>query len=293
MSNNDLEFIKSESYENTDKINLENLEQEYSIFTKDKRKIIIKPKSKLEEELEDIKEEDHYPIMSRIKQELNEKKKKQKETKEAANETEEFKFKKIKEKDTTKTPFMKTLKKKLTLNKLNTLLTLEPFHTDFITNSEKKGEENLKILNEGYKEENYKENNIIYRYGDEADKFFIIKGGKVDLFFPFTEIVNMNIDEFYIYLLRLRRYNEIEMLNDVLLMNQGKFMNEFDESFNFDEYVLKLYNTSLKLRYDSYFLYKEQKKKKIHKIKVSKNKANSSNTVKNSKNGKFNLKWKI
>ena len=289
MSNNDLEFIKSESYENTDKINLENLEQEYSIFTKDKRKIVIKPKTKLEEELEDIKEEDHYPIMSRIKQELNEKKKKQKETKEAANETEEFKFKKIKEKDTTKTPFMKTLKKKLSLNKLNTLLTLEPFHTDFINNSEKKGEENLKILNEGYKEENYKENNVVYRYGDEADKFFIIKGGKVDLFFPFTEIVNMNIDEFYIYLLRLRRYNEIEMLNDVLLMNQGKFMNEFDESFNFDEYVLKLYNTSLKLRYDSYFLYKEQKKKKIHKIKVSKNKANSSNTVKNSKNGKFNL----
>ena len=83
------------------------------------------------------------------------------------------------------------------------------------------------------------------------------------MFFPFTEIVNMNIDEFYIYLLRLRRYNEIEMLNNVLLINQGKFMVEFDESFDFDDYILKLYNTSLKLKFDSTFLNKGQTRKKI------------------------------
>ena len=72
---NDVGYIKSESYENTDKINIENIEQEY-VSTREKRKIIIRPKTKLDEELEDIKEEDYFPIMSRIKHELKEKKNK-------------------------------------------------------------------------------------------------------------------------------------------------------------------------------------------------------------------------
>ena len=280
---NDVGYIKSESYENTDKINIENIEQEY-VSTREKRKIIIRPKTKLDEELEDIKEEDYFPIMSRIKHELKEKKNK-KGSKENSYD-DEYKFKKGKERDKSKIPFIKFSKNKLTSNRLNTLYSLEPFYTDFISNSEKKGEENLKIISEGYKEENFKENNIIYRYGDEADKFFVIKEGKISLFFPFTEVMNMNIDEFYIYLLRLRRYNEIEMINDVLLINQGKFMIDFDEGFNFDNYIIKLYNTSLKLRFDSDFLYKDKKKKKIHKIKVNKNKSLS---VQNNKNRKINL----
>ena len=208
--------------------------------------------------LEEInEEEDFYPIMSRIKRDLKEKKKKKLIINEKHKITNKIKInlgnKPI------KLPFMKLSNKSMNSHKLDTLLTLEPFHTDFNTFSEKKGEDILKIISEEYSEENYRENNIIYRYGDEAENFYIINEGNISLFFPFTEIVNMNIDEFYIYILRLRRYNEIEMLNEVLLLNQGKFMIDFDESFDIDEYILKLYNTSLKLKYDSTFIYKNDK----------------------------------
>ena len=240
--------------------------------------------------LEEInEEEDFYPIMSRIKRDLKEKKKKKLIINEKHKITNKIKInlgnKPI------KLPFMKLSNKSMNSHKLDTLLTLEPFHTDFNTFSEKKGEDILKIISEEYSEENYRENNIIYRYGDEAENFYIINEGNISLFFPFTEIVNMNIDEFYIYILRLRRYNEIEMLNEVLLLNQGKFMIDFDESFDIDEYILKLYNTSLKLKYDSTFIYKNDKnnhnknndtKKKIQKLKIKTNKNQSAKPRKKS-----------
>ena len=165
--------------------------------------------------------------------------------------------------------FIRLSKGKLNTLKYNTLINLKPFFTEFNNNMEKKGEEIIKEIVNDYKEEQFEANRIIFRYGDEADRFFIIKEGEVSLYFPFTEIINMNIDEYYIYILRLRRYNEIEMLNNVLLLNHGKFMYEFDEGFNMDEYLIKLYNTYLKLKFDPSFLYKEEfiKNKKIKKIK--------------------------
>ena len=70
-----------------------------------------------------------------------------------------------------------------------------------------------------------------------------IHKGKVNLYFPYTESLYMNIDEYFIYLMRLRRYGEIEMLNDVLLMNKNIFMREVEEPFDFDNFIVKLYNT--------------------------------------------------
>ena len=64
----------------------------------------------------------------------------------------------------------------------------------------------------------------------------------------------LNIDEYFIYLLRLRRYNEIEMLNNVLLMNECAFMKEIDDAFNFDDFIVKLYNTLIKLKFSPSFL---------------------------------------
>jgi hypothetical protein len=271
---------------NTDNIKKE--EQKEQILIQE-NKDINKPMDK-SDSLEEInEEEDFYPIMSRIKRDLKEKKKKKLIINEKHKITNKIKInlgnKPI------KLPFMKLSNKSMNSHKLDTLLTLEPFHTDFNTFSEKNGEDILKIISEEYSEENYRENNIIYRYGDEAENFYIINEGNISLFFPFTEIVSMNIDEFYIYILRLRRYNEIEMLNEVLLLNQGKFMIDFDESFDIDEYILKLYNTSLKLKYDSTFIYKNDKnnhnknndtKKKIQKLKITTNKNQSAKPRKKS-----------
>ena len=189
-----------------------------------------------------------------------------------------------------KLPYMRLSKGKLDSFKFNTLLKLEPFFTEFNNNMEKKGEEIIKEISGDYKDEQFEKNKILFRYGDEADRFFIIKEGEVSLYFPFTEVINMNIDEYYIYILRLRRYNEIEMLNNVLLLNHGEFMVEFDEGFNMDEYLIKLYNTYLKLKFDPSFLYKDDitKKKKIKNIQK---KDIKNNVKKNNNNINNNNKY--
>ena len=235
-------------------------------------------------------EDDFTPIMSRI----NKDKRGKRQFK--INKIEEHRAKKFSEflkiRDARKLSFTKLSHKELNSPRLNTLLSLNPFCTDFKENIEKNAEEYLNTISEEFTEEKYKENNIIYQYGDEADKFFVIYKGSVSLFFPFTEIVNMNIDEFYIYILRLRRYNEIEMLNNVLLLNKGLFLVDFDEKFAIDDYIIKLYNTSLKIKFDATFVYQDRPKKKITKIRLKnqgiKNKSQNQINNKNKANIKTN-----
>ena len=177
-----------------------------------------------------------------------------------------------------KLPYMKLTQTKLNNLKINNLLNLEPFFSDFNNHMDKRGKEILREIASEYKDEKYEINKVVFRYGDEADKFFIINEGEVTLFFPFTEIVSMNIDEFFIYILRLRRYNEIEILNDVLLLNNGEFMKEFDEGFQFDDYIYKLYTTYLKLLFDPTFLNNQIIPKKRKNRTFNKNSNNKNKT---------------
>ena len=146
--------------------------------------------------------------------------------------------------------------------KARNLITLEPFFSEFNNLIEKKGKKIFLEISCLSNEDLFESNKIIYKYGDEIDKFYIIYEGQVELFFPFTEEVYMNIDEFYIYILRLRRYNEIEMLNDVLLLNEGKFLKEIGRKFNIDKYIYKLYISYLKLKYDPDYFKEDNKKNK-------------------------------
>ena len=146
--------------------------------------------------------------------------------------------------------------------KTKNLVTLEPFFSEFNNLMDKNGDKILSEISCVSSEDKFESNKIIYKYGDEIDKFYIIYEGQVELFFPFTEEVYMNIDEFYIYILRLRRYNEIEMLNDVLLLNEGKFLKEIGRKFNIDKYIYKLYMSYLKLKYDPDYLKEDNKKNK-------------------------------
>ena len=184
-----------------------------------------------------------------------------------------------------KLPYMGLSKSKLNNIKINTLLNLEPFFTDFNNNMDKKGRDIIREIASEYKDEKYEINKVIFRYGDEADRYFLIYEGEVSLYFPFTEIIDMNIDEFFIYILRLRRYNELEMLNDVLLLNRGEFMKELDEGFIMDNFIYKLYTTYIKLKFDPSFLYHQviPKKKKIKKINNNNIKTNNNINNKNNK----------
>jgi len=142
------------------------------------------------------------------------------------------------------------------------LLTLDPFFPEFNKLMDKKGDDIIAEISYASKEDIFEKNQIIYKYGDEVDRFYIIFEGQVELYFPFTEEVEMNIDEFYIYMLRLRRYDEIEMLNDVLLLNEEKFLKEINGKFNVDRYIYKLYVSYIRLKFEPEYLFKEENKDK-------------------------------
>ena len=160
--------------------------------------------------------------------------------------------------------------------KVNALIKLEPFFSEFDNIMNKKGRDILTELAYDYDTEILENKKIIFKYGDEINKFYLIKEGEVELFFPFTEEMNMNIDEFYIYILRLRRYNEIEMLNNVLLLNECKFLKEIDGKFDIDKYIYKLYRTYIKIKYDPTYLNKEETKHKKNKNSDNNNNINES-----------------
>ena len=149
------------------------------------------------------------------------------------------------------------------------LYNLQPFSNRLINTFLNSQEEILRKISYEYNSEIIKGNSIIFRYGDEADKFYIIHKGKVDLLFPYTENVELNKDEYYIYLLRLRRFNEIEMLHNVLLMNQSVYMENFGENFLFDNWITKAYNTLIRLEYDPYFIVRTTIKKKKKKKNIT------------------------
>lgn len=231
----------------------------------------------LKNNLNDIKQSDNnvikenYPIINILKLSKNDK---------SLKKSESFKSQKKSKNSNSKLPFLSLSKTKVNNLKINTLLNLEPFFTDFNIAMDKKGKEILKEIACDYREEKYEQNKIIFRYGDEADKFYLIYDGKVSLFFPFTEIAYMNIDEFFIYILRLRRYNEIEMLNAVLLLNHREFMKEMDEGFLIDDFIFKLYSTYLKLKFDPTFLNYQENPKKRKFTKFNYNLMNNTNTFK-------------
>ena len=165
--------------------------------------------------------------------------------------------------------------------RVNFLLKLNPFYQK-LNEIEKHGEIIIRTISSEYRGTRYPPNKVIFRYGDEVTDFYLIHKGKVNLYFPFTESIYMNIDEYFIYLMRLRRYGEIEMLNDVLLMNKNAFMKEIEEPFDFDYFIVKLYNTFIKIKFSPIFLAQKEGKK-----------YSSNNSSINGLNNRRNSKKKI
>ena len=131
---------------------------------------------------------------------------------------------------------------------------LQPFSSNLSLCLENSKEDCIRRFIYDYKNEKFKKNKIIYKYGDEADKFYIIQEGKVDLIFPYYEILELNIDEYYSYLLKLRRFNEIEMLNNVILLNDKAYLEAIDKSFTFDDWIKTAYNTLIQILLHPHFL---------------------------------------
>ena len=175
---------------------------------------------------------------------------------------------------------------------LNYLLNLQPFSSKLyktLANFKDIFELFIKNVSQNYNSEVFDNNSIIFKYGDDADKFYIIHHGKVDLIFPFIDNIEMSMDEYFIYLMKLRIYDEFEIINEVLLINQGVFMEDSNENFSFDDWIITAFNTLLKIKFDPSFLNKDVKKKKNNnKNKNSSNNNNNKNSSNNNNNKNSN-----
>ena len=91
------------------------------------------------------------------------------------------------------------------------------------------------------KYEYYPKNNLIYRYDDQAENFYVILQGKVDLLVPNEETIMLTENEYYLYLINLRKYNEFVLLTKTINKNMDSFpMNEK----NFDTWIRRAYVTA-------------------------------------------------
>ena len=61
--------------------------------------------------------------------------------------------------------------------------------------------------------------NIVFRYGDKTDKFYIILKGCVSILLPEESKIEMNEQEYFLYLMTLRKYNEFELIHQLLNKN--------------------------------------------------------------------------
>ena len=112
-------------------------------------------------------------------------------------------------------------------------------------------------------------NNLVCRYGDRGDKFYIILKGKVTFLVPKMIKCYLNLEEYINYLMQLRKNDEFELINNLLVQNRSCYPIEDD---NLDEYLIN--------EYDEYqrYIYKASRKK------------NKSKTGKNAFNSNFNFK---
>ena len=129
--------------------------------------------------------------------------------------------------------------------------------------------------------EKYETNQIICKYGDTADKFYIILKGKVVFLVPKLTKHFLAEDEYILYLLKLKKKGELELMKKTLINNQLIYY--FGD--NLDEYILNCLerhekhneNIYSKIMYNILYEYKEymkkesnekNKEKKIEKINL-------------------------
>jgi CRP-like cAMP-binding protein len=81
-------------------------------------------------------------------------------------------------------------------------------------------------------------NNLVCRYGEKGEKFYIILKGKVIFLIPKPIKCYLNLEEYVLYLMQLRKNNEFELINNLLVQNRIYFHIEDDD---LDLYLMKEY----------------------------------------------------
>ena len=102
------------------------------------------------------------------------------------------------------------------------LKTLEPLISSIKEKTENI-EEIIKKLPSIMTYQKYNKNDLIYEYGQKIDDIYIILNGNVTILAPKIKEYYMNEEEFILYLLKLRKNNQKELLNLCIKYNAGIF----------------------------------------------------------------------
>jgi len=86
-------------------------------------------------------------------------------------------------------------------------------------------------------------NNIVCRFGERGEKFYIILKGKVKFFIPKIQKCYLNFEEYLQYLIQLRKNDELGLINNLVVQNKASFPFEDD---NFDLFIINEYQNYLK-----------------------------------------------
>ena len=86
-------------------------------------------------------------------------------------------------------------------------------------------------------------NNLVCRFGERGEKFYIILKGKITFLVPKPSKCYLNLEEYIVYLMQLRKNNEFELIDNLLVQNRIFYPIEDDD---LDRYILNEYERYLK-----------------------------------------------
>ena len=141
--------------------------------------------------------------------------------------------------------------------------------------------------------EKFNKNEIICKYGDKADKFYVVIRGKIIFLVPKSNKYYMTEEEYIEHLMKLRENQEFELVKNIININQyifyinnnennnNKDNNNTNNIFELDEFIfnaLERHINNKENKYSNYLYYKfNEYKNNREKEKNSINNNNNSN----------------
>ena len=160
--------------------------------------------------------------------------------------------------------------------------------------SDLKGEEFERVLffiSSHLTYEKYNKNEIICKFGEKADKYYIILKGKMIFLVPKLNKHYMTEEEYIEHLMKLREYQEVELIKNIISNNQYiYFINSSNNNnilLDFDEFIfnaLDRHENHNENKYSNY-LYTKFKEYKANREKEK----NNVNNDKDKDNNKFKI----
>ena len=135
--------------------------------------------------------------------------------------------------------------------------------------------------------ERYNKNEIVCKYGDKAEKYYIILKGKVIFLVPKNNKYYMTEEEYIEHLMKLRENQEFELIRNIISNNQYIYYinnSDNDNNIDLDEFIfnaLERHQKHKENKYSDYLYYKfeEYKKNREQEKKGSNNINNINNNI--------------